>query len=245
MSLLAAAVHNNATWCDAVCRALGCDTARVDGLWINRSPAPPYYSNAVALEPVDVAGQLSRVRSMLEWPIPRPWTIKDSFRRLDLAALGFEVLFDADWTPFPPIDEVRDLAIGGPTWVPMSRDADLVAWEEAWRARNPEVAAAGVARLFQPALLDDRDIRFLAGMRAGRIVAVVIANRSDDGTAARRGYLQHRADGWRPVRLIGPGSSSRYGMRSRVYRWWGYEPGDDLAAMQGLGFRPLDRCGCG
>jgi len=40
---VAAAVHNNAVWCDAVCQALGCDTAMIDGLWVNHSPSPPYY----------------------------------------------------------------------------------------------------------------------------------------------------------------------------------------------------------
>ena len=120
----------------------------------------------------------------------------------------------------------------------MSRDADLVAWEEAWRARNPEVAAAGVARLFQPALLDDRDIRFLAGMHAGRIVAVVIANRSDDGTEPVVGISNI-------VLTAGDGETHRAGVIVAVRDAFpglpmvGYERGDDLAAMQGLGFRPL------
>ena len=79
-----------------MCRALGCDTTREDGLWVNRSPSPPYYSNAVTLEPSGIAAQLTLVRSMLGSALPRPWSVKDSFKRLDLAPLGFEVLFEAE-----------------------------------------------------------------------------------------------------------------------------------------------------
>ena len=46
-----AAVHNNAVWCDAVCRALGCETAMLDGHVGQAGVAsPPYYSNAVTLD---------------------------------------------------------------------------------------------------------------------------------------------------------------------------------------------------
>ena len=194
---LSAAVHNNAAWCDAVCRALGGDTTRVDGLWVNRSPSPPFYPNAVTLEPFDTAAQLSRLHSMLDSVLPRPWAVKDSYQRLDLVPLGFEVLFEAEWIGLPADHELPDPAISGPAWATVRSDADLLAWERALHGGSTAAASAGVARVFDPALLDDPDIRFLAGTQRRPY-------RRRDGREPfgrwdrpRRGHLQRGADAGR------------------------------------------------
>ena len=238
MNLLTAAVHNNAVWCDAVCRALGCDTTWVDGMWLNRSPAPPYYSNAVTIDPSAIVAQLGRVRLMLDSSLPRPWTIKDGFHLLDLAPLGFEVLFEAEWLGLD-VDSPSPATVGlDLTWAPVIDDAGLAKWEAAWRGSNPDADAAGLPRLFQPALLADPDIRFLSGRAGESIVAVAIANRSDDGPGPvvgisnivlpAEGGEQHRRGAVAAVREAFPGLSVV-----------GYERGDDLDAMQRLGFRSL------
>jgi hypothetical protein len=238
MTLLAAAVENNARWCDAVCNALGCDTTRMDGLWVNRSPGPPYYSNAVTLDPVDTATQSARVRSMLDWGLPRPWSIKDSFRRLALAPLGFGILFEAQWIGRPADHRSRKPVDGDIAWGPVTRDPDLVAWEAAWRGANTAAADAGVARLFQPVLLDDPDIRFLAGMREGRIVAVAVANRSDDGSGPVVGISNIvLTDG--DLRTDGAGVIAAVQDAFPDLPMVGYERGDDLTTMMALGFRSM------
>lgn len=85
---LAEAVHNNAKWCDLVCRAnLGEFTPLA---WTAKSRTPPYYPDAVTLAPSATAADI----------LPRIDTtagcsVKDSFATLDLE--GFEVLFTATW----------------------------------------------------------------------------------------------------------------------------------------------------
>lgn len=245
MSGREAAVHNNAVWCDAVCRALGADTAWTDGLWIDRSPAPPYYSNAVTIDAHATEAQLRRLRRMLGTDLPRPWSVKDGFHALELAPEGFRVLLEAEWIHLPvevAIDTGTSTAADGasaPTleWSPATSVPELVAWETAWRGANPAAGAAGIPGLFQPALLADPAMRFLTGRHDGRIQAVVAANRSDDGTGPVVGISNmvlggpapetHRASVVRAVRDAFPGLPVV-----------GYERGDDLTAMLALGFRP-------
>jgi hypothetical protein len=244
MSGREAAIHNNAVWCDTVCRALGADTAWMDGLWLNRSPAPPYYSNAVTTDGQATDAQLRRLRWMRGTDLPRPWSIKDGFHVLDLAPEGFQVLFEAAWIHLPvevaiaatePTDGDR-VSTATLEWSPATSVAELVAWETAWRGANPDATASGIPELFQPRLLADPAMRFLAGRRDGRIVAVVAANRSDDGTGPVVGISN--------IVIGGPAPET---LRASVVRAVrdafpglpvvGYERGDDLTAMLALGFR--------
>jgi hypothetical protein len=223
-----------------VCRALGRDTARGDGLWVNRGPSPPYYSNVVTLDARAPDQQLARIRSLLDSPLPRPWSVKDSFKTLDLERLGFEVLFEAEWIGLRPEESPSESVPDptGPTWLPVADDAQLIAWERAWRTSNPDAGAADVGRLFQPALLADPDIRFVAGIAGGTVVGTVIANRSDDGQGPVVGMSNLVLTGKDP-------EASRLGAVAAVRTAFpdlpivGYEWGDDLAAMRTLGFESL------
>ncbi len=231
------AVRNNAAWCDAVCRALGGDTAWEDGLWTQLSPSPPYYSNAITLNPDASVPQLRRIGAMLAGPLPRPWTVKDAYHTLDLGPLGFEVLFEARWITLEPGMTLR-LGAAGSAWEPVTTDADLARWEHTWRGANPDADAATLPRLFQPALLVDPDIRFLWCSDDGRIVALAIANRSDDGSGPVVGISNIVLTGDDPM-------TQRRGAVAAVQAAFpglpmvGYEQGDDLAAMETLGFRSL------
>ena len=237
MTLLMAAVHNNAIWCDAVCRALGCDTALVDGLWVNRSPSPPYYSNAVTLVPDAVDAQLARVRSMLASPLPRPWTIKDGFHVLDLAALGFQISVRGT-VGRPRGRRVHRRTGHGCVWSAVTDDAGLAAWEDTWRGPNDDEGLSGLPRLFQPSLLEDPDISFLAGRLGDTTVAVAVANRSDDGSGPVVGISNIVLLGDDPERhragIVAATRSAFQGLPMV-----GYERGDDLRAILTLGFQPL------
>ncbi len=232
-----AAVHNNAVWCDVVCRALGCDTTWVDGLWVNRSVSPPYYPNAATVSPDDTAAQVGRVRTMLDGPLSRPWSIKDGYRALDLAELGLEVLFEAEWIGLPPgaplpapADELA--------WSPVTDDAGLAAWEMTWRGEDAAADVGGLDRLFRPALLADPDIRFLAGRDGWQIVAVAVANRSDDGSGPVVGISNIVLGGKHPERYrTGAVAAARAAFPGLPMM--GYQRATDLKAMLGLGFRPL------
>jgi hypothetical protein len=86
------AATNNATWCDLVCRAHGCDTTFERGMWTSRTRTPMLYPDAVTLAPEASA------RDLLQRIDTSPGcSIKDSFASLDLVEYGFRVLFDAAW----------------------------------------------------------------------------------------------------------------------------------------------------
>jgi hypothetical protein len=88
------AAHNNAVWCDAVCRAHGIPGRFLDDAWVNPQRTPQFYPDAVTLTPhADVLGMIDRSAGA---------GIKDSFAALDLSAEGFSVLFDAQWIYHPP-----------------------------------------------------------------------------------------------------------------------------------------------
>ena len=165
LDLITAAVFNNAVWCDAVCQALGCDTDFVDDLWINSGTSPPFYPNAISLTRDGSEAQSRRIREMVQAGLPEGWTEKDAFETLNLAELGFRVLFEAEWIALPP---ERPLAVAAPAdvaWLPVTTDAGIVAWEAAWRAAQTKAPGETHSRVFMPDLLDDPDIVLLGAQR--------------------------------------------------------------------------------
>lgn len=159
------AAANNAALCDAVVTASGGAGVFEPDLWFSRGPPPPYYPGLVTLTPDGTAAQLGRIAALGE----ACTAVKDSFATLDLAPLGFRVLFEAAWL-------LRPASTGQPA-------GDALAWE---RVRGPEQFRAWVAAWadggaempFAAALLADERHAFLAGRREGRIVAGCVASRA-------------------------------------------------------------------
>lgn len=238
MDRIAAAVFNNAVWCDAVCQALGCDTDFVDDLWINSGTSPPFYPNAISLTRDGSDAQARRIREMVQAGLPTGWTEKDAFGTLDLAGLGFRILFEAEWIGLRPETSLAPLTPPNVAWQPVTSDAGLVAWEAAWRSAQTRSPGESVSRIFMPDLLDDPDIVLLAAQGRAGIAAVVVANRSDDGSGPVAGISNlvlpeadraaFRAGAVRAVRSAFPGLPLV-----------GYEGGAELEAMVALGFERL------
>jgi hypothetical protein len=67
--------------------------------WVNAEAVPRFYPNVVTLTAgdADVAEQRQAVRILQKSHLPGRWAVKDSFRSLDIARLGFEVLLEAKW----------------------------------------------------------------------------------------------------------------------------------------------------
>ncbi|MEZ5830826.1 MAG: hypothetical protein R3D05_06565 [Dongiaceae bacterium] len=171
--LCAAAAHNNALWCDAMARIHGAASTFVAGAWLNRRPAPRFHPNLVTLgDPRERHAHLYAVRQLQATPPAPGWAVKDSFASLDLAPLGFELLFEASWIyrpagAFDRIDsDYRARRIA-------SEDA-LHAWEEAWRAGALEQRE----RLFRPELLDEETHAVIALQHKLAIVAGCIASQT-------------------------------------------------------------------
>lgn len=168
------AAHNNARWCDAVCRAHGGDTAFGAGAWLNRRLSPPYYPNLVTLDP-HAAG----VPALAAIPSEGQMAVKDSFARLDLSGLGFAPLFDAQWIWREPVRAAGSVA--SLRWSAAGDEEVLAAWEAAWWRSVQE--GPPLLRLFPPSLLPEPGLRFLIGRRPDGTLAAGGALLQGDGVA--------------------------------------------------------------
>ncbi len=124
------AVRNNADWCEAMCRAHGLSGTFGPRAWTSAARTPLYYPDAVTLtEDADVEDVLSGIDRTTPGA-----SVKDSYARLDLAAEGFRLLFEAQWI-------TRPAGLPAPRtsgdWRPVRTPDELAAWALAWSASAP------------------------------------------------------------------------------------------------------------
>lgn len=175
----AIAVRNNALWCDATCRAHGVPGEFHDAYWINHGAVPPYTSRLITLAgPAQAARQRAAIEALMRAEPDSYFSVKDAFQCLDLAPLGFGVLFHATWIAWAsgqplPRDPSEQLE-----WSVVEDAAQLLEWEQAWRGSPANSAASGIPRVFPTSLLDEPGFRFLAGRRGGTAVASAALNRT-------------------------------------------------------------------
>ncbi|MFE3655791.1 hypothetical protein [Streptomyces sp. NPDC059165] len=223
--MISQSARNNAEWCHAMCRAHGIPTAFQERAWTSERRTPPLYPDAVTLAPDATAHD---VLSEIDREAPG-CSVKDSFGQLDLAADGFEVLFEARWI-HRPASLVAPVAPDDVVWRPLRTEPGLAAWEAAWSDGDEDLVG-----LFRPELLADRTTTLLAGTTDGgtRTVAGAVVSRSSavvgvshvfgsDGDLERAwaGCLAAVAHFWPGVPVVG------------------YEHGEDLDAATRQGFIP-------
>ena len=156
------AARNNAIWCDTVCRAHGVPGEFLPTVWLNRSTPPPYHSNLIVISDSGVRGQsLEHIRELIDLPLPGKWSAKDSFFNLELATLGFDVLFEASWIWCDQALRDSGHSSSGIYWSRIASPAELARWESAWEgnSRNPD--AIGKPAQFPSSLLEDRQVAFI------------------------------------------------------------------------------------
>ena len=212
--IVAAAVRNNAAWVDAVARSHGVATRRDGPALRADGPMPPFYPNLVTLDPTLDAPAL-----VADPPrgAAAGWGLKDSFAALDLTPEGFVPAFDATWI-------ACDAAPAGAGALRIATPEGLARWTRGWGG-TPEGAT-----IFLPALLAAPGVRFYAVEAAG-VVEAGLAALVDAEVA---GY----SNAFGPAAGIAAclaALAAEAGGRPLV----GYEGGPALAAMTGLGFRPL------
>lgn len=228
--VLLKAARNNALWCDAVCAAQGSPGEFRKTLWLNRSGTPLYYPDIITLAPGEAAAaQVEAIAALVSSPRGSGWTVKDSFRSLDLRPLGFTVLFDAEWILRQP--SVID-AQASPTalsWRTVRSEADLLLWVKAWAGA---AAAAETSHVFAAGLIARADISFLFAPVDGSPLCGGILNEAagvvglsnvfhagPDPEIAWQGLLREAARRFPGLPVVG------------------YEAGDELAAAQRVGFQ--------
>ena len=218
-ALLHAAVINNARWCDAVCRSHGYPGEFGGRLWISAGHALPFYPNAITLSPDVTAAEATASQDP-----SRPFSIKDSFARLDLAPHGLTPLFDATWIAVP-------VPAGGEeqSWDVVTNPDDLVRWEAAWAGGGGDVTG-----LFQSALLADPDCAILACYRDGSLVGGATTYTTDGVT----GILNVFKIGIAACELLTSAVRAVAALRPGL-PIVGYQQGEDLVAARAAGFRVL------
>ncbi|MET9319804.1 hypothetical protein ABZX75_06340 [Streptomyces sp. NPDC003038] len=221
--LLLAAARNNAEWCDAVCRGHGPAGAFTRDAWTSSRRTPPLYPDAVTL-----TGDASAAALLagIDTGSAGGCSVKDSFAVLDLAAAGFEVLFEARWIHRPAG------AVGGGggsrlDWSEVATAGELEAWEAAWDGEES-------TGLFRPALLGE-DTAFLAGRADGRIVAGAVAHRTGDVVGLSNLFARDDAG----IDTAWAGALAGIAARWPELPVVGYESGDDLDAAVRAGFTPI------
>lgn len=165
-TLLELTARNNAEWCEIVCSTHNAPGKLTDDIWLNGDQVPIYYPNAVTLTGNAVVAQSKAIERLIGTR-NGPWSVKDSFNNLDLSALGFHKLFDAEWLLVPETSE--QVAV---KWAVVDTYAALTEWETAWGSGES-------SGLFMAELLNDERVRFIAIYEDEKIVAGAILNSSE------------------------------------------------------------------
>jgi hypothetical protein len=206
--------HNNAQWCDAVCRAHAIAGRFSYDAWTSPLRTPPLYPDAVTLRPgVDPVALLSGIDAS------PGCSIKDSFCDVDLGPAGFIVLFWGWWIYYEP---------GVPrtsSWSNVADEQTFRAWEWEW------IAHGGAPNVLHPTLLEAPGMSVLADIRDGEVVAGAIAYRTDSVVGLSNNFTRddNSWDGCRDAVV------SRYPDITIV----AYEAQDSIAFPQQSGFEPV------
>ncbi|MFJ8659058.1 hypothetical protein [Streptomyces sp. NPDC093795] len=220
-AVLADAVRNNAEWCQAMCAAHGHPGTFGPRAWTSARRTPLYYPDAVTLtEDADTKDVLTGIDRTTPGA-----SVKDSHARLDLAAEGFRLLFEARWI-HRPADLPRPPAPAG--WRPVRTPEELAAWALAWSDGDADEAA-----LFRPELLADRATTIVGGYAAdGRVLGGAVLSEAAGVTGVSNLFTTGDEDpshAWAATLAAVPDG------RPVV----GYETGDALTAACAAGFGEL------
>jgi hypothetical protein len=228
------AARNNAVWCDTVCRAHGIPGEFHDSLWMNRHPVPRFYSNAVTLsDQRNATVQLAHIEALLDSELPGNGASRIVFA-LDLTDLGFQVLFEATWLWHAPAPTTLHDTDPGISWTWAHGEFELAQWETAWSNEPANISLTHQPRLFEPALLADQNLAFIAAYQNEMIVAGAIANRTDDVVGVSNIFTPAAGNDLFWAECIATVQDRFPGLPVV-----GYERGADLNAAQRAGFARL------
>ena len=215
-------------WYEAIFRTHQLTGTMVDGLWLSRDTAPPYYSNAMTLVPTPTGPQLAALGE-LRSELHTPWSVKDSFAALDLGPLGFEPLFDAEWVrrDASPAPERGPADV---SWRQVTTSLELDRWERAWRDNGSPTDR----RVFLPELLADPTVALFAADRGDALVGGCAANVSTDAVGFSNFFAADRDPEALSVGALA--AVNRFAPGRPIV---GYEAGDALDRAKRRGFRSV------
>jgi hypothetical protein len=230
------AALNNALWYEALFRAHGVPGGLLGSVWLSRHAAPPFHSNLVVVsEQASDSEVLGHVHDLMQEPLSPQWTVKDSFCRLNLAPLGFGVMFEASWIGLESGKPAARAVLPGTRWTRVSSPAEAAGWEAAWRGHgNNQEAHDGGRPQFPGELFVDPGFAFFARSQGRSVIAGGIAHRAG-GVVGLSNVFVHAgepADAW--AGLLRCTGDAFPGLPVV-----GYERGDDLESAIAVGFEPI------
>lgn len=177
--------------------------------WVNAESVPRFYPNIVTLTTgeTDIEEQRQAVRILQKSHLPGRWAVKDSFRTLDIARLGFEVLTEANW--IRKSHPKAETMVSGLSWQRMGPGGDS----------------------FPAALFSDENFAMFSAKRDGDVVAGGTFYRSD-GVVGLSNVVAEFDDEravWRDLASL---AAATFPGLPVV----GYESGDELKAARKAGF---------
>ena len=170
------AILNNNDLYDAVFSAQNMTFNRGRSICYSLEKTPPLYSNLVT---VSQTWKPDETLKLIEGNFKNEnwgkWSIKDSFAVLELEAFGFEKLFDANWlyldvAKFTPVNNSLKLI-----YKIVEDEKVLAEWLKAWDS-DEHLGS----KVFQPAMLDNPKIYFVAGDDGEKIVCGCLVNKTAD-----------------------------------------------------------------
>ena len=158
---------------------------------------------------------------LLKSNLPGRWAVKDSFKTLDIARRGFDVLFEANWIRLQPT-QPDSTVVGFP------RSGALVSGLS-WERAKPG------GESFPAALFSDENFAMFSGSRNGAIVAGGTLYNSDGvvGISNVTADVDEAPAVWRDLAIL---AASTFPDLPLV----GYESGDELKAAHKAGFETGD-----
>ena len=225
------AAYNNAAWCDAVCTTHSGPGEFAPDHWLNCHGVPEYYPDLVTLTgATDVAQQIAALATLMRNASGRSLSVKDSFNCLNLGALGFAPLFDAQWLLAFKLRTHGSGKADDVRWVSINNDADLARWEQAWRPNE----GGSKPRMFRPKLLSRPGIRFVYGLIEDTPVGGGVLTTAGGVTGLSNVFASGIAMGV-VLRGLAKVAWARHPTQPLV----GYESGADLEAARRVGFEAV------
>jgi len=227
------AAYNNAAWCDTVCSTHFGPGEFARDHWLSRHGVPEYYPDLVTLTGVeDVSRQTGTLAALMRDAPGRSLSVKDSFDCLNLGALGFAPLFDAEWLLASELGPHGSEEAADVEWVSINDDADLARWEQAWRPS----AGSGKPRLFRPDLLSKPGINFVYGLIKDAPVGGGVLATAGGVTGLSNMFTSGIA-----TEVVLQGLARMAWARHPALPLVGYESGADLEAARRVGFGTVGR----
>jgi hypothetical protein len=217
--LLAAAVADNAAWCEIVCAAQELAVRRDGAVWSVTSRSPDGYPDAITLS----AGQdpSAVLRHIDTGP---GCSVKDSYADVDLSPHGFELLFNATWIARTDGVHERFGLVADLGWELIRDEAALAGW----------AAAHGLTEAFRPGLLSRDEVRILGRRAGGGFDAGAVATATGPVVGLSNVFCRNGDPGRAYAEAV-DAARSCYPARAVV----GYESGEDLDHALAAGFRPI------